>query len=340
VAEPKKRPTQKVKFMSKQAETFDYVDNGDAQSNQTGEGLKCPVCGSIHLVVNFNGELVCDDCGAVVSEGEPDPGREWRAFTSEEWGRRSRTGEPVKLGATAGSLATFIDRRDIGRLKISSESKKQMYGLNILQTRNRLSTSHERSIARAEALLERIAAALKIPEYVKEEAYSIYRKASELGVVRGRTVESIVAASIYAAARIKGLPLELKNLAQYMSRQNRRTLAKDYRLLVERLSLRMGAPDPALHVPKIISRLGLGKEVQDLALELIEKAKHLGLTAGKDPAGVAAAAVYLATLKGEYRRTQRQVAQAAEVTEVTVRTRYRELAEALSKAEQSSNQKG
>jgi len=303
---------------------------GEVEYKREEEGLKCPVCGSIHLVVNPSGELVCDDCGTVVSEGAPDLGREWSAYSSEEWERRSRTGEPVKIGATTGSLATVIDRRDISRLKISSEGKKQMYGLNLLQTRNRLSTSHERSIARAEVLLERIASALKLPENVKEEAYSIYRRAGELGVVRGRTIESMVAAAIYAAARSAGLPLELKSLSQYTGRQNRRTLAKDYRLLVEKLGLRMGAPDPAAHVPKITSRLGLGKDVQDLAISLINEAKKLGLTAGKDPSGLAAAAVYLATLKGKEKRTQRQVAQAAEVTEVTVRTRYRELAEALS----------
>lgn len=293
--------------------------------------LKCPVCGSTHLVVNTSGELVCDDCGAVVSEATPDLGKEWRSFSTEDWERRSRTGEPVRPGATAGSFTTVIDRRDIGRLKISSEGKRRMYGLNILQIRNRLSTSRERSIARAEAILERISSALKLPENVKEEAYSIYRRASELGVVRGRTLESMVAAAIYAAARKQGLPLEIKSISQYMSRPNKRTLTKDYRLLVEKLGLKMGPPDPAAYIPKIVSRLNLGREVQELAFEIVGKARKLGLAAGKDPAGLAAAAVYLATLSRpeSERRTQRQVAEAAEVTEVTVRTRYRELAEAL-----------
>ncbi len=292
--------------------------------------MKCPVCGSLHLVVNPNGELVCDDCGTVVSEGSLDLGREWRAYSSDEWERRSRTGEPIRPGATTGSLATVIDKRDISRLKISSEGKKQMYGLNLLQTRNRLSTSRERSIARAEVLLERISSSLRLPENVKEEAYAIYRRAGELGVVKGRTIESMVAASIYAAARGAGLPLELKSLSQYLGTQNRRTLAKDYRLLVEKLGLRMGAPDPAAHVPRIASKLGLSKDAQDIAVQILSQAKAMGITAGKDPSGLAAAAVYLATLKGTEKRTQRQVAEAAEVTEVTVRTRYRELADALS----------
>ncbi|MEM3799421.1 MAG: TFIIB-type zinc ribbon-containing protein [Thermoprotei archaeon] len=310
---------------------------GEVKHKEDDE-LKCPVCGSTHLVVNTNGELVCDDCGAVVSEGAPDLGREWRAYSSEEWERRSRTGEPVRLGATAGSFATVIDKRDISRLKISAEGKKQMYGLNLLQTRNRLSTSHERSIARAEVLFERIASALKLPENVKEEAYNIYRRAGELGVVRGRTIESMVAAAVYAAARSAGLPLELKSLSEYTGRQNRRTLAKDYRLLVEKLGLRMGAPDPAVYVPKITSKLGLSKDVHDLAIGLVNEAKKHGLTAGKDPSGLAAAAVYLATLQGKEKRTQRQVAQAAEVTEVTVRTRYRELADALNAKHQANGE--
>lgn len=290
---------------------------------------KCPVCGSTRLVVNVVGELVCDNCGTVVSESAPDPGREWRAFSAEEWERRSRTGEPVRPGASAGSFATVIDRRDIGKLKVSSERKRQMFGLNILQTRNRLSTPQERSIARAEAFLERISSALKLPENVKEEAFAIYRRASELHIVRGRTIESMVAAAIYAAARKMGLPLEIKSVAQYMSRPNRRMLTKDYRLLVERLGLKMSPPDPAAHIPKIVSRLGLGLEVQRLAAQIVDEAKRLGLAAGKDPSGLAAAAVYLAAIRVGEKRTQRQVAEAAEVTEVTVRTRYRELAESL-----------
>lgn len=293
------------------------------------EPPKCPVCGSTKLVVNTNGELVCDECGAVISEAAPDMGKEWRAFSQEEWERRSRTGEPVRPGATAGSFTTVIDVRDIGRLKISAEGKKRLYGMNILQIRNRLSTSRERSIARAEAILERICSALRLPENVKEEAYAIYRRASELGVIRGRTLESMVAAAIYAAARKQGLPLEIKTLAQYMSRPNRRTLTKDYRLLVEKLGLKMGPPDPAAYIPKIVSRLNLSRQAQDIALEIVGQARRLGLAAGKDPSGLAAAAVYLATLRTQEKRTQRQVAEAAEVTEVTVRTRYRELADAL-----------
>ena len=69
--------------------------------------------------------------------------------------------------------------------------------------------------------------------------------------------------------------------------------------------------------------------MQSKAIELLKDAAKKGLTSGRGPTGVAAAAIYIASVQCGERRTQRDVADVARVTEVTVRNRYKELCEKL-----------
>jgi len=305
------------------------TDEKTTVSIQTIE--KCPECGSTHLIRNYErGEMVCADCGLVITEKIVDSGPEWRAFTPEERQKRSRVGSPTTLTIHDKGLSTVIDWRDKDAMGKKLEPKRRIEVIRWRkwQIRARVHSSIDRNLAQAMSELDRISAQLSLPKTVKEEAAMIYRKAVEKGLVRGRSIEAVMAASIYAACRTQKIPRTIEEIAKY-TRSGRKEVARCYRLILKEINIRIPLADAETFVPRIASELGLSGSVQSKAIEIIRKAKEMVLTVGKDPAGLAAAAVYIASLMENEKRTQKEIARAAKVTEVTVRNRYKELVKKL-----------
>ena len=138
----------------------------------------------------------------------------------------------------------------------------------------------------------------------------------------------MVAASLYAACRLTQTLRTLRELAHH-SLIDKKGISQCYRLLLRELDLRMPVPKAQLMVPKIASRVGVGEETQRRAVEILREADRLKVTVGKDPMGLAAAALYLACVMNDERRTQKMIAAATGVTEVTIRNRYTELKKVL-----------
>ncbi len=292
--------------------------------------LTCPQCGSNRLIYDpSRGEIICADCGYVISEREIDRGPEWRAFTPEERERRSRVGAPISR-LTPDSISTDIDWRskDASGREISLRKKIEMLRLRKWHVRARAQSSIERNLTQAAMELERLGAQLGLPRAVLDRALEIYRKALDSSLVRGRSIESVMAAAVYAACREMRLPRTLDEIAMY-TRAGRKDVARCYRLLLREAAIKVPLPNAADFVPRIGSMLKLSGPTIRKAIEIIEKAREMGLTAGKDPAGLAAAAIYIAAMLNGEMRTQKEVARAARVTEVTVRNRYKELVRKL-----------
>ncbi|MCD6410127.1 MAG: transcription initiation factor IIB [Candidatus Verstraetearchaeota archaeon] len=292
---------------------------------------RCPECGGTLFIHNYErGEVVCANCGLVVSERVIDQGPEWRAFTPEEREKRSRVGSPLSPAVHDRGLSTVIDWRDKDAMGRRLEPRKRIEILRWRkwQIRTRVHSSLDRNLAQAMSELDRISSQLGLPRSVKDEAAVIYRRAVEKGLVRGRSIESVMAAAIYAACRELKIPRTLDEIAKY-TKSGRKDVARCYRLLLREVSIRVPIADPLDFISRIGGTLGLSGVTQHRAAEIIKEAKRLGITAGKDPAGLAAAAIYIASLLENERKTQKEIAQAAQVTEVTVRNRYKELIRTL-----------
>lgn len=265
------------------------------------------------------GEYVCTETGEVLEDRIVDQGPEWRAYTEEENRERSRAGT-ISLTVHDLGLSTDMDLKAKDRIKAMR--------LRRMQLRSRIGSSEQRNLVKAMTILERISDQLRLPKAVKEEASIIYRKALEKRLIKGRSIEEVVAASIYAACRKANIPTSLDEIAKYTS-STKKDIGKAYRLLLREDITSVPASDPKYQVMKIVSLLGLSGKSLTAALEIVEKAKRLGITSGKDPASIAAAAVYIAAnLNGE-RRSQREISEVSGVTQVTIRNRYRELAREL-----------
>jgi len=275
------------------------------------------------------GEYICTLTGEVVEETVIDTGPEWRAYTPEEKTRRSRVGSPLTHTLPDyGILTTISGYRDATGRKLEARLRIEASRLRRLQAKLRATTSIEKNIEQAAREITRLVEALNLPRSIIDTAMMIYRQAAEKGLVRGRSLESMAAAAVYAACRIRGIPRGIDDISEIV-KGGRKEVARCYRLIVRELRLRMPIVDPIRYVSRIASALRLSPAVERRAAEILMQARRMGLTAGKDPAGLAAAAIYIAALELGERRTQKEIAAAAGVTEVTVRNRYKELVQRL-----------
>ncbi|KXB09269.1 transcription initiation factor IIB [candidate division MSBL1 archaeon SCGC-AAA833F18] len=296
------------------------------------EGLtKCPYCGSTAIVRDYQrGSLVCENCGRVLKDDVMDRGPEWRAFSQEQREKRSRGGAPMTYTIHDKGLTTRIDwrNRDAKGKSLSPKRRSQMYRLRKWHRRARISDAMERNLAFALSEMDRMASQLGLPRNVREMASMTYRDAVQKQLIRGRSIEGVVSAAIYAACRECGIPRTLEETAE-ASRVDKKEIGRSYRFISRELDLHLLPTNPASYVSRFGSELDLSGEAQSEAIELIKKAKEKGLTSGRSPTGIAAAAIYITTVMTGERRTQNDVAKVAKVTEVTVRNRYKELAEEL-----------
>jgi transcription initiation factor TFIIB len=292
---------------------------------------KCPACGSPRLIRDYDrGETTCGKCGYVIDERMMDMGPEWRAFDEEQRERRGRTGAPMTLTIHDKGLSTMIDWRDRDShgKDLTPKRRAQIYRLRKWQRRIRVSDATERNLAFALSEIDRMASHLSLPRNVRETASLIYRKAVEERLIRGRSIEGVAAAALYASCRECKVPRTLDEIAD-VSRVSKKEIGRSYRFIARELLIHLRPTSPIDYIPRFASELELSGEVQSKAIELLKEAQGKGLTSGRGPTGVAAAAIYIASVLCGERRTQRDVADVARVTEVTVRNRYKELCDKL-----------
>jgi len=292
---------------------------------------QCPECGSTRLMRDYEcAEIVCMSCGYVIAAKLTDRGPEWRAFNDEQRAKRARVGAPLTFTIHDKGLSTMIDwhDRDIYGKRLSPGQKAQIYRLRKWQRRIRVSDATERNLAFALSEISKIANSLSLPKNILETASIIYRKAVKERLIRGRSIQGVTAAAIYVACRQCGLARTLEEIAQ-ASNINKKEVGRSYRFLVKELDYFIPPLKPSQYVTKFSNQLTMQGKVEEIAHKIITAAKDLKLTSGRGPTGIAAAASYIASVLTGERKTQREIAEIAQVTEVTIRNRYKELVERL-----------
>lgn len=290
---------------------------------------RCPECGSFNLLVDErSGEVACVDCGFVIVPVTADLGPEWREFDGYKEEKRSRAGAPVTLTMHDKGLSTKIGWQ--GRRK-GAMTDDQLESLQILRKwdkRTQVSDSIERNLSRALSELNSICSTIGVPATVAETASSIYRRVLKHKLMRGRSLRAMAAASIYLACRQCGVARMLHEISKATS-LSKKEVGRCYRFVVNSLEMPTPQSDLKLYISRFVNNLELKGDVEELALRILDAAKDLGLTSGRGPVGLAAASTYLASVLLNYRKTQREVAETAKVTEVTIRNRYKELLERI-----------
>jgi len=290
----------------------------------------CPECGSPEVIKDRDlGELVCGECGLVIQDETLDRGPERHAFTLAEKFDKRRTGAPTSYSRFDKGLSTDIQlARDASGRPLPPKVRRQMWRLRRWQIRSMMHASRDRNLMQAMTELERLSQKLHIPSFIQETAALIYRRALSADLIRGRCIAAIVAAALYAACRLAKTSKTLNEIAK-ASPRDRKEIAKCYRLLVRRLKVQVPIDEPVDYVSKIAENAGVSGEAQGLAIQIIQDAKRRHMAIGKDPSGLVAGALCVACKLKNEKVSQGLIAQAAKVTEVTVRKRKKELMKEL-----------
>lgn len=297
---------------------------------------KCPKCGSQEIVSDYvHGEVYCGACGFVLEDTLFDFGPEWRAFDKEQMERRERTGGLLRFAKLGRGLTTEIDRydRDIKGRGIPPERKAKFYRMRKLHRRTRTSTSLNKNLSVALPELNKIASHLNIPRNVAEEAARLYRKVAKEGLVRGRSIEGMVAATLYYITRKNHIPKSLQELEKF-SGVSQKEIGKSYRKIMHNLKLEKPVTKAEDHVPKFASVLSFSGKTMADAIRIIQKATQKGIVAGKTPRSVALGAIYLAADGNE---EELKKIKFKGISSHTIKMRYQELKEMLDKESEKSN---
>ena len=295
------------------------------------ELTECPECDSGHIVRDYKrGEVTCRNCGLVVDDQVIDQGPEWRAFDSEQNERRARGGAPMTVMIHDKGLSTDIGwgSRDIYGNNVPTKNRSQVYRMRKWQNRTRASNSADRNLAQALNELNRLASKIGLHRQVREEAAMLYRRAVQDNLVRGRSVEGVAAAALYGACRRCEVPRTLNEITQ-ASRASKKEVGRTYRYISRELKLNLQPASPAVYIIRFCRELELPGYVESAAINILNQAIEAELTSGRGPTGVAAAAIYIASVVYDQRKTQKTIADTVGVTEVTIRNRYKELAKNL-----------
>jgi len=289
---------------------------------------RCLRCGKTDLITDTEtGEIFCGGCGFVLSERIENPGPERRSFSDDNI-NRARTGSGTSLAIHDKGLSTIISptNKDATGKPLSNSMKITLNRLRIWDNRSQVHEPIDLNFRRAFSELHRLQDKLSLPDSVLEKAAYIYRKALDKKLVRGRSI--MIGSSLYAACREAETPRTLKEVAE-TSNIKKRDLAHCYRLLVKELDLKMPVVDSVQNVARIASKIGLSEKTKRYAIKILRRAEENKTSSGKNPMGLAAAALYLSCAKNGENKSQRDLAEAANITEVTIRNRCKGLREML-----------
>ena len=309
----------------------DTTKETETERTDTEQALDaCPECEGHLEHDQKHGETACGECGFVVTADEIDHGPEWRAHNTSERQQRSRVVAPTTKMMHDEGVSTEVDWRnqDAYGNQLSERQQKKMNRLRTWHTRSQTRNSQERNLQHALGEIERMASALGLPKSTRETASVIYRRALDEDMLRGRSIEGMSSAAVYAAARQAGIPRSLDEITA-VSRIEELPITRTYRYLARELGLKIEPADPLDYIPRLVSDLDLSDEAEqrsrDLLTTVIETDESY--LSGKNPVGLAAASVYAGALLANEKVTQETVGEVADISEVTIRNRYKELLE-------------
>ena len=300
-------------------------------SNKLKKEAACEECGSSNLLRDYEtSELTCQACGIVVSNTELSTGPEWRAFDQQQRDKLPRVGAPVTWTIHDKGLSTTIgwQNRDASGRKLSPEQRARLYRLRKWHRRSKVSDSTQRNLAHALSEMSKISNKINLPRNVIETSSMIYRRAIQKQLIRGRTIQSVAVASIYMACRQCSVIRTLEDVAN-AANITKKEAARNYRFLLRELKSSVPQVNPQGYISKMVNKLELTGDTEKLAMAILTQASEMKLTSGRGPAGIAASCIYISSQLTNERRTQGEIAKEAQVTEVTIRNRYKELVQRL-----------
>jgi transcription initiation factor TFIIB len=287
-----------------------------------GYDVKCQLdtCKTYPVITDsFRGEVFCGGCGLVLVQNLDDSSHESHSYSSEDFMKNARTGPATTLTMFDKGLSTIIgNNKDSSGKNLSSKTK---FEFNRLRTWDQRSKSRKTSsLSKAFTLLHGMKTKIGVSDNVVESAAYIYRKAVNAKLTRGRTMASLISASLYASCRQNNIPRTLDDIAK-AGNVERRILSRDLRTIIKKLGLNLNQYDIASFIVKISNNMNLSEKTKRDAFDILKRCEDNGITAGKHPVAQAAASLYIACIVNGEKISQKKFSNESGISDVTIRNR-------------------
>ena len=290
------------------------------------QSKKQKICEHSLLITDLiTGEISCSKCGIVQSDRAVSFGPENYGLQNDDYQGAVRTGQKISLKMADMGLSTLIESkdRDSSGKSLSIDNKRAFHRLRMWDRNSRYSLQNQ-SYTNAFTLLDAIRSKLALPQHVVEKTAYLFRKAYQKKLLPGRSNHVILCASLYLACRITDTPRTLSDIAQ-AGGVKKKTVQRGYRFLSRELNTYAKSYNPCEFVSRISNEVKISERSKIYAREILEIGVEKGITEGKHPMAMAAAAVYLAVQKNNENITQSKISLAAGISAVTIRNRVKEL---------------
>ncbi len=274
----------------------------------------CPECDGSPIIVKERGEIVCRKCGLIINDREFNVFQNnKKTFNQKEINKRWRTEVPISYLLPEIGLNTLINSKGINNTDLKRAISRGSY-----------LSWEKKNLVIAITELKRLGSKFNLPNYVNELAFNYYKRSLKINIIKGRSIKGMVAACIYFACRIKNIPITYSEILRE-SPETKNMLKSCSLSLIRNLNLKIPNMNPISLIPKYISKLNLNFEIEKLTIRILNSYLKNNSINGKNPKGICAGALYLASKLKNLKINQKEICEIIGVTEVTLRSRYREI---------------
>ena len=272
----------------------------------SNKAIKCSNCGSRQLS-QYDKKTACTNCGLVI---DPNDTKNKKSNTKQLRKRLQQTSSQT----SPENPTVYLD--------FSEDSSKKW------QTLLRVSDSTERNLAMVLFEITRITRSMSLSENNMKSASDVYKEVIQANLTKRKPARVLAATIVYIACRQAGIARSLNEIA-HLSKISPKRIRNTYNTLIKKLKSTSKPPMSNLYVRKLAISLFQQEKTIEAAEKIIHSLKDQKFSQGKNPVGLAASACYIASILTGETKTQREIAEAARVTEATMRTRYKQIAKHL-----------
>src|SRR6266487_3862337 len=304
--------------------------DSDVVSKRQTSTIACPLCKGESVITDpASAEIICCKCGMVILDKIEEQRSGSKPGAPSILKDKNQTGTaaaPTPLARSDMGLSTIIGKadNDASGKKIDPSMQPTLQRLRTWDFRIQTYKTGKRNLIDAFSQLDKLKHKLALSDSIIENTAYIYRKAHQRGLVRGRSVSVVLSAAVYLACREAGIPKTLKEISE-ANNIKYRMVAKAYRVLISELDIKIPSFDPMKCVVKVVNKASLNEKIKRQAIDIMNKVKKNEISAGKDPMGLAATVLYISCLNTGENRTKKEIANAAGITDLTLRNRFNEL---------------
>ena len=274
------------------------------------------------------GDLICTECGLVVESRTIDECSEWRTFSDSDkaGGDPSRTVGATNNMLSGGGLSTTIGRNPDGT-----------YNQTLTRLHNR-EGNPDKVLMAAFSQIGDMADRMAMNQTIKSGACELYKVVTSSHSTQGKSSVAMFAACLYIACRQEGKTRTFKEICGAAVGSTVKEIGRCYRFIIrvcEGLDLQMQMNEqmitPELLTNRFCGNLGLANsEFIRVCSSAIQKFREIKTGEGysqKQPASIAAAAIYLATniLDKKDIANVNQLSAVSGMAEQTIRNSYMDM---------------